>query len=355
MGGSPDAEIAGVAGVAGVAKVVVFTLGGTIAMTNTHGAGVAPALDGGQLVAAVPGLAESGIDVHVRDFRRLPGASLGIDDLLDLAEAIDQVGDHATGATGVVVTQGTDTIEESAYLLDLAVRGSTPVVVTGAMRNPTLAGPDGPANLLAAIQVAASPVARGLGCLVVFADQIHAAGQVRKVHSTSPGAFVSSNTGPLGYLVEGRPVLLATPGDRVALPSPPTGPPVRVPLVTATLGEDGGLLDHLADRVDGLVVAGFGAGHVPASMVTALTDLAARVPVVLASRTGAGSVLATTYGFTGSERDLLDRGLVSAGFLDPLKARILLHLSIRAGATREQIVRLFAVAGGLGAESAPPA
>lgn len=344
-----------------MARVVVFTLGGTIAMTNTHGGGVAPALDGGQLVAAVPGLAESGIDVHVRDFRRLPGASLSIDDLLDLAEAIDQVGDHAPGVsgapgvTGVVVTQGTDTIEESAYLLDLAVGGSTPVVVTGAMRNPTLAGPDGPANLLAAIQVAASPAARGLGCLVVFADQIHAAGRVRKVHSTSPGAFVSSNTGPLGYLVEGRPVLLATPGDRVTLPSPPTGPPVRVPLVTATLGEDGGLLDCLADRVDGLVVAGFGAGHVPASMVTALTDLAARVPVVLASRTGAGSVLATTYGFTGSERDLLDRGLVSAGFLDPLKARILLHLSIRAGATREQIVRLFAVAGGLGAESAPPA
>src|SRR5687767_1997084 len=155
--------------------------------------GAAPSLSAEQLVAAVPGLTGSGVDLDVVSFRGLPGASLGFDDLTALAAAIR---DHE--ADGFVVTQGTDTIEESAYLLDLLHTGDEPVVVTGAMRNPSLAGADGPANVLAAIRTAADPAARGLGCLVVFADEIHAACRVRKTHAMSPGTFRSPNGGPLG-------------------------------------------------------------------------------------------------------------------------------------------------------------
>jgi L-asparaginase len=113
-----------------------------------------------------------------------------------------------------------------------------------------------------------------------------------------------------------------------------------------SLGDDGLLVDCLSDRVDGAVIAGFGVGHVPQHLVAALQRLAERVPLVLASRTGAGSVLAGTYGFPGSERDLLSKGLISAGFLDSFKARIMLHALLAADTDRQTVAAAFAVAGG---------
>ncbi|MGH4019759.1 MAG: asparaginase [Pseudonocardiaceae bacterium] len=325
-------------------RVVVFGLGGTIAMTSTAGGGVAPALSADQLVAAVPGLAESGISIEAEDFRRVPGASLTIDDLTALSTAIEAR--LAAGTDGVVITQGTDTIEETAYLLDLTHTRPEPVVVTGAMRNPTLAGADGPGNLLASIQTAASPDTRDLGALVVFADEIHAAARVRKTHSTSGHTFASANGGPLGYVVEGQARVLNHPTSRTTIPAAAEPCPVEVALATTVLGDTGALLRAAADCCNGLVVAGFGVGHVPAPVVDTLTDLAAAMPVVLASRTGAGSVLAHTYAFPGSESDLLSRGLISAGFLDPLKARILLHHLLASGHDPASIRATFARAGG---------
>ncbi|SNS01379.1 L-asparaginase [Streptosporangium subroseum] len=322
-------------------RIAVFSLGGTIAMTpDAQGGGVLPTLTGEQLLAGVPGLAELDVEINVRDFRQLPGAYLGFDDLRKLADAIGDC-----DADGVVVTQGTDTIEETAYLLDLLYRGQSPLVVTGAMRNPSMAGADGPANVLAAIEVAADPAARGRGCLVVFADEIHAARRVRKTHSTSLTTFASPNGGALGYLVEGRARFLSAPGERVTVRLAPEVGFRRVPLVTATLGDDGEILRAVADRADGLVIAAMGVGHVPESYLEVLTELAGRMPVVLASRTGAGSVLSRTYGFPGSESDLLARGLTGAGFLHPYKARILLIALLTAGASWEEIVETFTRAG----------
>jgi L-asparaginase len=326
-------------------SVAVFGLGGTIAMTQAPEGGVSPALSAPELLAAVPGLSDAGVGIRAVDFRQKPGASLSFHDLFELVTAISNA--LAGGCTGVVVTQGTDTIEEVAYALDLLLSTDAPVVVTGAMRNPTMAGADGPANILAAVRVAVSPGARGLGCLVAMNDQIHAARWVRKTHTGSTAAFTSPGHGPLGEVVEGHVRIPVGIRHRSPALHPDPAKEVRVGVATIVLGDDGRLLETIGAQVDGLVVAAFGVGHVPADVVPVLARLAERIPVVLASRIGAGPVHDSTYGFPGSERDLLARGLISAGYLDPLKARILLRLLVASEADPARIRDTFASAGGL--------
>ncbi|MFF7247255.1 asparaginase [Embleya sp. NPDC008237] len=325
-------------------SVALFTLGGTIAMAGAVGtdAGTVVArLNGAQLTAAVPGLADLGVALDVQDVQAVPSGSLTFIQVLDVVAAASRA--VAAGATGVVVTQGTDTLEETAYLVDLVWPHPEPFVLTGAMRNPTLAGPDGPANVLAAARVAAAEPARGLGALVVFGDEIHAARRVRKTHSTSTATFRSPDTGALGVVVEGRVRILATPPVHAPLPIPEPAAltSARVALYTVTLDDDGALLADFPTDQRGLVVAGFGVGHVPAGLAPVLGELAAHFPVVLTSRTGAGSVLRHTYGAPGSETDLQRRGLLNAGLLDPYKARVLLRLLIASGSDRDAIAAAF--------------
>ncbi|MEV1144806.1 asparaginase [Micromonospora sp. NPDC049799] len=322
-------------------SLALFTLGGTIAMAGAD-RGVVTRLTGEDLTAAVPALAEIGLPLDVRDAHAVPSADLTYRQLLDVVDAASRA--VTAGATGVVVTQGTDTLEETAFLADLVWPHDAPLVFTGAMRNPTLAGADGPANLLAAARVAAAPSARGLGVLVAVNDEIHAARWVRKTHSTSTGTFSSPNAGPVGHVIEGRVRVLARPERRVPLPRVDPGrlDATRVALHTATLDDDALLLGGVADACHGLVVAGFGVGHVRPALAPVLGALAERMPVVLTSRTGAGSVLRHTYGAIGSETDLRRRGLVDGGLLDPYKAKVLLRLLLAAGVDRDGVVAAFA-------------
>jgi L-asparaginase len=318
-------------------QVTVFSLGGTIASTSSPGAdsgGVTPRLGAHELVSAVPQLG-SAADLEAVAFRQSSSGDLTLSDITALAAEITARFD--AGATGAVVTQGTDTIEETSFALDLLVGRPNPLVVTGAMRNPTLAGADGPANLLAAVQVASAPQAAGLGTLVVLNDEIHAARFVRKTHTSSPSTFRSVTAGPLGWVVEGRPRIAFRPAP-LPMVRPASGAVPAVALLKACLGDDGRLLRRIdAIGYAGLVVEAFGGGHVPAHMVPELERLGRRMPVVLASRTGGGEVLRETYGFPGSERDLLARGLVWAGFLDGPKSRILLSLLLAEGADAEAV------------------
>ncbi len=309
-------------------------------MTGASGTDVVARLTGEEIIA---GLGVARIDVEVHSPYAVPSASLTFRDVLDVVEragrAIEQ------GATGVVVTQGTDTLEETAFLVDSVWKHAAPFVLTGAMRNPSLPGADGPANLAAALQVATAPDARGRGALVVFADEIHAARHVRKTHSTSIGTFVSSNAGPLGHVVEGTPRFLASQPPRAPLSGWTVDrvEQTRIALYTATLDDDGAALANL--EADGLVVAGFGVGHVPERLVPLLAPVIATMPVVLTSRTGAGSVLADTYGAPGAERDLRARGAIGGGFVHPYKARVLLRLLVAANATLADIDAAFAALG----------
>lgn len=326
--------------------VTLLALGGTIATAPGDQGGVTPKLTGEMLVAGVPALRDIA-EIDACTFRQLPSPHLRYEDIEALAAEIAQA--RAAGARGVVVTQGTDTIEETAFALDLLLPpGDMPVVVTGAMRNPTLPGADGPANILAAVQVCVSDAARGLGCLVVFNDEIHAARFVRKTHTSSTATFASPMAGPIGWVLEDtvRVGLRPQKLPHLALAGPVSN--ARVALVTVAMGDDDTVVNAVRKAgIDGMVLMALGGGHVPASIATALEDTARHIPVVLASRTGAGEILSRTYGFPGSEIDLQRRGLVRAGWLDAPKAKVLLTLMLRHGVTdRRRIAETFALWGG---------
>ena len=311
-------------------RVEIIALGGTIACTpagETGTPGVAPGLTATDLVRAVPALSDLAT-IGARNLANVPSTEIGLPLLIDLAAAIRA--HEAEGVAGVVITQGTDTIEEMSYVLDLLHAGRMPVVVTGAMRNPSLPGADGPANLCAAVTCAADPACRDLGVMVAFDDTIHSAAWVQKRDTSSTGAFWSP--APLGWLTEGSVALYARPPRRVALTPKPGADVPFVPILKPGLSDDPRLVDAaLAAGAAGLVLDLAGGGHVATIWLAALTSAAARVPVVFASRTRGGRVLRQTYGQAGAEIDLLRRGLVGAGDLDALKARLVLLLLLMAG------------------------
>jgi L-asparaginase len=322
-------------------EVVVFALGGTIAFAARDGGAARVSLDAADLVAGVPGLAPH-LAARPVTFRSVPSADLTFADLAGLAREIDAA--IAAGAAGCVVTQGTDTLEESAYALDCLVTAQAPVVVTAAMRQAGQPGADGPANLAAALRTAISPLAAGLGVLVVVNDEIHAARFVQKAHSTSPSAFRSPAAGPLGSVSEDRvriPLVPRHRAPRIRLGRGAVIPPVA--LIRLALGDGPELLDSVAAPAAlGAVVEVFGAGHAAQRNAAALKRLAGRMPVVFASRTGAGEVHTSAAGYPGSEQDLIDGGLMPAGALDGLKARVLLALLLADGAGRDRIAATLA-------------
>lgn len=325
-------------------RVHVLTLGGTIAYTYRDG--VPQISDLTDYLESLEDVKKD-IQMKVTAFRRKSSSSMLVDDLIQLAKKVREI--LAGDTDGVVIVQGTDTIEETAFAMELLLNSEKPVVVTGAMRNPDMRGADGPANLVASIRVAASEACKGLGAMVVFNDGIYPALYTRKIHTQSTEAF-ASDFGPLGYLAEGRPSLRMRPIRRpipwVQLDSAEyTRTSCSAPIYSVPIGDDGRLLAHvLSSNCEGLILDGMGGGHCPTEMVDTLESIAQKIPVILASRIGRGDMLTSTYaGYPGSETSLLSKGLISAGILDGRKARILLILQILSGCSKDQIAESFRI------------
>jgi len=321
-------------------RILLLSLGGTITMTRSLEGGIVPTLTAADLADSVPGLAAVASIETLSPLRR-PSAGLTLNDLIGVARTLNQR--LAGDLDGAVVIQGTDTIEETAFVLDSLVVGDKPVVVTGAMRGPESAGADGPGNLLAATLVAGSATARGMGVLAVLNDEIHAARLVQKAHTALPSAFRSPLAGPVGLVIEGEARIFVSPRRGPIVDGPLAPEPAPVALLTMGIGDDGRLLAALPDLgFAGVVIEGMGAGHVPEALAEIVSALVTRIPVVLASRTETGPVFSRTYGYPGGEIDLLGRGALSAGILSGVKARLMLQLLLRAGVDRAAYPSYFA-------------
>ena len=314
--------------------MTVLAAGGTIAMSGER---ATPSLDADALLAGVPALAHVA-GLRARSVTALPGAHLTAADAL--AIAIAALAETANGR-GVVITHGTDTLEETAILCDVLHARPEPIVLTGAIRPASAPGADGPANLVDAVAAAGAPQTAGAGVLVAFAGELHAARAVRKSSSISPAAFASPLMGPVGTVAEGRVRIAALPvRPREPLPVPDTlvG---RVPIVPTYLGDDGrALRAALRDGADAVVFVALGAGHVAPPVLAALREAAAAVPVALTVRPERGVLLHATYGFEGAEGDLRASGALAAAGLSPQAARMVLLACVASGVDAATIARV---------------
>jgi L-asparaginase len=311
-------------------RVAVIFTGGTISMRFDAAAGGAvPVLGGSDLLALAPGI-EALAEIVAIDRGRTPASHFSFADVLAIGAAIDAALADPRVA-GVVVVQGTDTLEETAFVWDLCHADPRPVVVTGAMRNASEPGWDGPDNLRGAVRVALHPAARGAGVLVVLAGLVIAADDVGKRHSTALDAFASRGGRALGRAGERR-VSLKARGPRRHLDPVPAAPGGPVEIVTAALETDGRALDRaVAAGVRAVVVAATGSGNTHPDLLRAAVDaMSEGIPVALASRTGAGPV-GPFYAFPGGGTTWQRAGILMAGSLTPVQARVALALGLGAG------------------------
>jgi L-asparaginase len=308
---------------------LLFT-GGTISMRVDPATGAAlPALAASDIVALVPEL-RSVDDIDVEDFSRLPGPHVSPEQMWRLARRAAAWLERPD-IDGLVITHGTDTIEETAYLLDLVLTSDKPVILVGAMRTVSDASWDGPGNLLAAARVAASPSARGYGVVVVMDEHILPAREVRKIHTEASGSFSTPEFGPLGVVDAGHVVFKRRPLSRPEWRDPESEPGLRVrrletrvELVQAYTGMHDRVIRAIVDDdTRGLAVVAFGRGNVPPAIVPAIADASARgVVVTVSSRCVAGRVR-PRYGYEGGGLRLVEAGAVLAGDLSGAKARLL--------------------------------
>lgn len=305
--------------------IAVVTTGGTIASVERADSHVVAALPGSRLLARLEPV-EGGVGVELHEVMRLGSYLFDARALLTIAEAVRAQAARPE-VRGIVVTHGTDTMEETAYLVDLLHDGEAPVVFTGAQRHAGRDDSDGPANLADAIRIASDPAARGLGAVIALGGRIDAAREARKLHTTDSRAFGALGIEPLGEVVDGQ-VRIGRRPVRPATLAPPSALEPAVQLVTLAVGCDGGLIDAAVGLgARGLVLECFGVGNANHAVTAAVRRAVdAGVVVLIASRCAGGAV-EPIYG-NGGGRDLLAAGARFAGALPASKARILLMVTL---------------------------
>jgi L-asparaginase len=322
-----------------VKRVVMIFTGGTISMTiDPATGGAVPSLDGDQILARIAGLRELA-EIDYREFGKYPGPHVTPAMMLEIARIAEEECAR-DDVEGVIITHGTDTLEETAYFLDLVLRTDKPVLLVGSMNHSEDPEWDGPANIRDAMLVVLGGQFRGLGVLTCLGGEINAASEVTKTHTLQRDTFMSFDFGPVGRLFEGRPVFLRRPfiHDHIGMVAPVE--PVHI--LKCYSGMD--IIPFqscISGGVRGVVVEAMGTGNVPPRAFDGITQvLAAGIPVVLVSRCPRG-VTDDVYGYYGAGRNLHAAGVMFAPYLNGQKARIKLMLALARTTDARELRRMF--------------
>ncbi len=280
-----------------------------------------------------------GVDVHLSRFFNLPSPHITPAKMAEIARELGKI-ETSREYDGVVVTHGTDTLEETAFMADIHLEGTLPVVFTAAMRSSSELGVDGPRNIRSAIRVACTET-KNLGVTVVLNDEIHAAGRVTKTCTSNVSSFASPGYGPLGFVDDDKVIYHRLPIWRISLPEESLKLEKNVGLVRVAAGFGGDVIKFLSDSgYRGIVVEAFGRGNVHPETAEAIGyAIDNGVIVVLCSRCYMGRVLGV-YGYTGGGADLIRKGALSAGDMAGNKIRIMLMACLGAGMTADKIKEL---------------
>jgi len=307
-------------------KVAILFTGGTISMSVDPRIGAAiPSLSGEEIMSMVTNI-DKFAEIESINFSQLPGPHIDPLMMMKIRDEVLKIISRPD-ITGVIITHGTDTLEETAYLLDLTIQSEKPIIVIGAMRNSSELGYDGPSNLAAAVCTAISPEAKNKGVLVVMNNTVNAASEVTKTNTLSLDTFQSMEFGPLGIVDNDKLILRRDIIHRQHIPA--TSIVTDVALIKCAAGMDSKILRFCVDSGSkGIVIEGLGRGNVPPAMLEGIQyALDKKVAVVLVSRCPTGRVL-DTYGYEGGGRQLRQMGVLFGGSLPGQKARIKLMLAL---------------------------
>ncbi len=314
-------------------KILILHTGGTIAMKeNILTGGVSPDVINPLLDAEIT--VPENVDLVMEDIFNLPSPHIMPKHMLILKKRIMEAID--SDIRGVVITHGTDTLEETAFFLDTTIGDQIPIVVTGAMRSSNELGSDGLYNFESAIRVASCDEAIGKGVLVVMNDEIHSARYVTKTHTTNVATFRTPTLGPIGLVTKHRILFMQELLDSTRLDiSSVNG---TIPIVKAYAGMQGDLLEALAHaKVDGLVIEALGAGNLPPQALTALKKLLIqKIPVILVSRCFNG-IAEPVYDYEGGGKELADMGVIFCNSINSQKARLKLLIALNYGLKEQKL------------------
>ncbi|WP_270942026.1 asparaginase [Romboutsia lituseburensis] len=307
-------------------KVAIVFTGGTISMTVDEKVGAAiPTLSGEQIMSMVTNI-DKVAEVEVLNFDEIPGPHITPERMMELKDYVNNLLVRED-ISGVVITHGTDSLEETAYFLDLTITSIKPVIVTGAMRSSSELGYDGPSNLSAAVCTAISDDAMGKGVLVVLNNEVMLASEATKTNTLALNTFQALGSGPLGIIDCNELVLSKNTGSRTIIDTDIVES--KVALLKSGVGMDAEFIKFATDNgYKGIVIEAMGRGNIPPQMYQGVKYAREKnIPVVIVSRCHSGRVF-DSYGYLGSGRDLRNIGCIFGGDLPGQKARVKLMLAL---------------------------